>query len=201
MSAQATTTTAPRVRPIRRIVTGHDANRRSIIVSDQASPHVMAIRGIPAHAVTDLWATRATPADCAAADTCWIPVQLAPPANGTVFRVVEFPPDKDWLGLVDTRAAFASMGESGAQALAGPAQQRHPFMHQTSSVDYALVMSGEIWAVLDEQETLMRAGDVLIQRGTNHAWSNRSEQPCLVAFVLIDAAPVAAPVATPVANS
>ena len=193
MSAQATTTTAPRVRPIRRIVTGHDANRRSIIESDQASPHVMAIHGIPSHAVTDLWTTRATPADCDAADGCQVPVQLAPPAKGSVFRVVEFPPDKDWLGLVDTRAAFASMGDSGAKALAGSAQQRHPFMHKTSSVDYALVMSGEIWAVLDEHETCMQAGDVLIQRGTNHAWSNRSDQPCLVAFVLIDAARFANP--------
>lgn len=193
MSAPPTTATAPRVRPIRRIVTGHDANGRSIIVSDQASPHVMAIHGIPTHAVTDLWSTRSTPADPQAADSCGLPIQLAPPANGSVFRVVEFPPDRDWLGRVDTRAAFASLGDSATKALSGAAREPHPFMHKTVSVDYALVMSGEIWAVLDEQETLMQAGDVLIQRGTNHAWSNRSDQPCLVAFVLIDALPVAAP--------
>ena len=192
MSQQPTPATAPKVRPIRRIVTGHDASQRSIIVSDQASPHVMAIHGIPTHAVTDLWSTRTTPADSGATDLCKLPIQLAPPANGSVFRVVEFPPDRDWLGQVDTRAAFASMGESAAKALSGAAQQPHPFMHKTASVDYALVMSGEIWAVLDAEETLMQAGDVLIQRGTNHAWSNRSGKPCLIAFVLIDAAPAAA---------
>ena len=193
MSSPASTATAPRVRPIRRIVTGHDANGRSVIVSDQASPHVMAIHGIPTHAVTDLWSTRSTPADPEAADPCRLPVQLAPPANGSVFRVVEFPPDRDWLGRVDTRAAFASMGDSATKALSGAAREPHPFMHKTVSVDYALVISGEIWAVLDQQESLMQAGDVLIQRGTNHAWSNRSDQPCLVAFVLIDAVPAVAP--------
>ena len=193
MASPPTTATAPRVRPIRRIVTGHDANQRSIIVSDQASPHVMAIHGIPTHGVTDLWSTRTTPADPQAADACGLPIQLAPPAKGSVFRVVEFPPDRDWLGRVDTRAAFASLGDSASKALSGAAREPHPFMHKTVSVDYALVMSGEIWAVLDEQETLMQAGDVLIQRGTNHAWSNRSDQPCLVAFVLIDALPVGAP--------
>ena len=60
-------------------------------------------------------------------------------------------------------------------------------MHRTHSVDYAIVLSGEIWAVMDVGETLMRAGDCLVQRGTNHAWSNRSNQPCLVAFILVDA--------------
>lgn len=185
--------TQPRVRPIRRIVTGHDGQGRSIIVEDAPSPHIMAIHGIETHAVTDLWATRGMPANPQAPDVCSAQVQLAPPVSGTVFRVVEFPPDAQWLGQVDTAAAFASMGESGARALSAVARPRHPFMHKTESVDYAMVLSGEIWALLDQQETLMRAGDVLIQRGTNHAWSNRSEQPCLVAFVLVDGAhPVSA---------
>lgn len=188
MTTSTSATTIPNVRSIRRIVTGHDAQGRSTISEDAASPHVMAIHGIPAHAVTDLWATRSSPADSGAADTCGVPVQLAPPAHGTVFRVVEFPPDAQWLGRVDTRAAFASMGESGAKALAGGGPQPHPFMHKTASVDYALIMNGEIWAVLETAETLMKAGDVLVQRGTNHAWSNRSNTPCLVAFVLVDAA-------------
>lgn len=176
----------PQVKPIRRVVTGLDKGGRSTIVSDAASPHVMMIHGIPTHAVTDLWVTQATPANAGAEDQCKVPVQLAPPASGTVFRVVEFPPDKDWLGNVDTRQAFASMGESGSKALANTGHQPHPFMHKTESVDYALIMSGEIWAIMDETETLMKAGDVLIQRATNHAWANRSDHPCLVAFVLVD---------------
>ncbi|HKY81170.1 MAG TPA: cupin domain-containing protein [Sphingobium sp.] len=80
------------------------------------------------------------------------------------------------------------MGKSGADALL-KGETRHPFMHRTRSVDYAIVLSGEIWAVLDEGETLMRAGDVLIQRATNHAWANRSEAQCVMAFVLVDAGP------------
>lgn len=180
--------TIPRVKPIRRIVTGHDAQGRSTIVSDEASPHVMAIHGIATHAVTDLWATNSTPARPEQGDPCSAQVRLAPPANGTVFRVVEFPPDKDWMGAIDTKAAFASMGESGTAALAAGGASRHPFMHATVSVDYAFVLSGEIWAIVDEAETLMKAGDVLVQRATSHAWSNRSDQPCLVGFVLVDAA-------------
>jgi len=77
----------------------------------------------------------------------------------------------------------------GAQA-AGKTERRHPGMHKTNTVDYAIVLSGEIWAVLDEGEVLLRAGDCLVQRGTNHAWSNRAEKPCVIAFVLVAAKPL-----------
>jgi quercetin dioxygenase-like cupin family protein len=79
------------------------------------------------------------------------------------------------------------MSASGAM---DPDASRHPGMHKTATVDYAIVLSGEIYAVMDEGETLLRAGDTLVQRGTNHAWSNRSETPCLVAFILVSASPV-----------
>jgi quercetin dioxygenase-like cupin family protein len=64
---------------------------------------------------------------------------------------------------------------------------RHPGFHQTDTIDYAIVLEGEVWAVLDEAETLLKAGDVLIQRGTYHAWDNRGDQVCRIAFILIDA--------------
>ena len=67
---------------------------------------------------------------------------------------------------------------------------RHPGMHKTATVDYAIVLTGEIWAVMDKDESLMKPGDILIQRGTNHAWSNRTNESCRVAFTLIDAVPV-----------
>jgi uncharacterized cupin superfamily protein len=75
------------------------------------------------------------------------------------------------------------MGALAADA----ATRRHPGMHRTGTVDYCIVLSGEIWAVLDEGEVLLRAGDCLVQRGTNHAWSNRSDAPCTIAFVLVAA--------------
>ena len=104
-------------------------------------------------------------------------------SGGTIFRVVEFPPDKAAADF-DRKTAFASMGADHAM---DPDASRHPGMHKTATVDYAIVLSGEIWALMDEGETRLEAGDCLVQRGTNHAWSNRSDQPCLVAFILVSA--------------
>jgi mannose-6-phosphate isomerase-like protein (cupin superfamily) len=177
-------------KPVRRIVTGHDDQGRSVIVSDEASPHTMHLPGVPAFGVTDLWKTLDAPASNAGSeDPCGGPIRLAPPERGTVFRIVEFPPDKDYIGKWDAHAGFGGMGESGAEALDRKAP-RHEAMHRTRSVDYAFVFSGEIVAVLDRHEVVMRPGDVLIQRGTNHAWSNRGDVPATVGFVLIDAAPL-----------
>jgi hypothetical protein len=174
------------LKPIRRIVTGHDARGRSVIVSDGPSPHVLTLPGRADFGLTNLWVTDRTPADNAVdGDAAARPVVLEPPAGGSIFRVVEFPPDR--AGGFDRRAAFDAMGAGHAMDASAA---RHPGMHKTATVDYAIVLSGEIWAIMDEGETLMRTGDVLVQRGTNHAWSNRSDQPCLMAFVLVSAAPV-----------
>jgi hypothetical protein len=149
----------------------------------------MTLAGVDNFGVTDLWKTLAAPADNRGdEDPCQGPIVLAPPPCGTVFRIVEFPPDKEYVGKWKREEAFGSLGESGAHAV-DQSSSRHEGMHRTASVDYAFVLEGEIWAVLDETETLMRQGDVLIQRGTNHAWSNRSNAPCLVGFVLVDAHP------------
>jgi quercetin dioxygenase-like cupin family protein len=84
----------------------------------------------------------------------------------------------------DTFEALGHALDEGGKA------QPTPGMHKTRSLDYAIVLAGEIWAVMDEGETLLKPGDVLIQRGTNHGWSNRAGQPARVAFVLIDAVPL-----------
>jgi hypothetical protein len=179
-----------KIRSVRRIITGHDRQGRSTIISDAPSPHAMTLAGVETFGVTDLWKTASAPVDNAGfEDPCSSAITLAPPARGTVLRLVEFPPDKDYIGRWKRGEAFAAMGKSGAQAIdASPA--RHEAMHRTASVDYAIVIEGEIWAVLDATETIMRAGDFLVQRGTSHAWSNRSDKPALVAFVLIDAKPL-----------
>jgi quercetin dioxygenase-like cupin family protein len=175
------------VRKIRRIVTGHDARGRSIVTSDEPSPHVLTIGGRTDFALTNLWVTDSTPASNAGkADAAARPVVLEPPKGGTIFRVVEFPPERSGPAF-DRKAAFAAMGADHAL---DPDAGRHPGMHKTSTVDYAIVLSGEIWALMDEGETLMKAGDCLVQRGTNHAWANRSDAPCLVAFILVSANPV-----------
>ena len=172
------------VKKIRRVVTGHDARGKSVIVSDGPSPHVLLIPGRTDFGLTNLWVTDGSPGiDEGNADAAARPVVLEPPAGGTIFRVVEFPPDKAAADF-DRKTAFSSMGADHAM---DPDASRHPGMHKTDTVDYAIVLSGEIWALMDEGETRLEAGDCLVQRGTNHAWSNRSDQPCLVVFVLVSA--------------
>ena len=176
-------------KPIRRVVTGHDAAGRSVLVTDGPAPHVY--RRSPGSAVvTELWETRSAPADNQ--DNSEVTdhrFRLAPPRNGTVFRVIEYPPDKQRIAALEQQRASADDG-SGHGAAFDRGSPRHPGFHKTSSVDYAIVLSGEIYAMMDEGEVLLTAGDVLIQRGTNHAWSNRSDEPAYLAFVLVDAEPL-----------
>ena len=116
-------------------------------------------------------------------ETCIGDFRLPPPANGSVFRCVEFQPeDPEVYAALDGKAAFAALGAADSVAEGA----RHPFMHRTNSVDFAIILSGEIYMLLDDTETHLQAGDVVIQRGTNHAWSNRGTEPCVVMFVLVD---------------
>ena len=175
------------VKPIRRVVTGHDARGKSVFVSDDPSPHVLMLPGRDDFSLTNLWVTDTTPAsNDGNADAAARKVVLEPPSHGTIFRVVEFPPESRG-GTFDRNVAFAAMGAGHAM---DPTGSRHPGMHKTNTVDYAIVLSGEIVAIMDEGETRLAAGDCLVQRGTNHAWSNRSDAPCLVAFILVSAEPV-----------
>lgn len=156
---------AAAIRPVRRLVTGVDEAGRSYIVEDAASPHVKVVANTPTFAVTELWRSESIPVDNSGpADDGLNVVELTPPAQGVVFRYVQFPPDTDWLDNPDA-----------------PDSQ----VHTTPSIDFAIVVSGEVYAVLDKDESLMHPGDVLIQRGTRHSWANRSAEPAVVAFALI----------------
>jgi hypothetical protein len=177
---------APEIRRLRRVVTGHNSQGASVILSDDVSGHVTPFMSMANFAVTDFWRAQ-TPADNSEAtrgDPCGAPFEVAPPVGGSVFRVTQFPPEKDWLQPGDA-AADAPSAPRGDVDAGG----RHPHMHRTRTLDYAVVLSGEIWAVMDVGEARLVAGDVLIQRGTNHAWANRSDSPCIVAFVMLDAHP------------
>jgi mannose-6-phosphate isomerase-like protein (cupin superfamily) len=180
------------VRPVRRIVTGHDSESRATVISDAPSPHIRTSPQRGGVAYTNLWQTDRMPVPIyGPADPVSPAMNLEPPVNGCNLRFVEFEPETPHLARVDAagaRTAFAAMGGAG-HALTQQAGTKHPWMHRTKTVDYGIVISGEIYLVLDDQEVLMRAGDVCIQRGTNHAWSNRSEKNCVMAFVLIDGDP------------
>lgn len=167
--------------PVRRIVTGHDAAGTAIVISDGPAPNVR-VREASGIASTLLWATDESPADISGdADRAARTIGVAPPHEGSVFRIVDFPPLGKG-GRVEHGAVLKEMGLS-----AQPGTARSPFMHRTRSVDYAIVMTGEIDMLLDDSQVHLQAGDVLIQQGTNHAWENHGTQVCRIAFVLIDA--------------
>jgi len=147
---------------VRRIVTGHDEGGRAIVLIDgEAANRRTSAAG---NCSTLMWCTGATPADIARGtdieDMGARVIGTPPPANGTRFTVNEIVP--------------------GAEA----------HMHRTESLDYVIVIAGEVEMDLDDSTVKLSAGDVMVQRGTNHAWVNRGTQTAIVAFVLIDAQPL-----------
>ena len=172
------------IRPVRRVVTGHDAQGRAVVVMDTLAASVLNRPSRPGVALTNLWATSETPTTRTDHDPVERPVVLSPSAGGTGFRIVQFDPeDPEALARADGAAAFADLG-AAANAVAS---SRHPYMHRTDTVDYAVVLQGSITMLLDDEDVELSVGDVVIQNGTNHAWSNRGTTPCLIAFVLVDA--------------
>lgn len=171
-------------KPIRRVVTGHDKNGKAIIVTDDVATNVLERPARPGVALTNLWQTSESPRYDGPEETVADALVLHPPKGGTVFRIVQFDPeDPEVLAKVDGAAAFAAMGASHNVVQ----NARHPYMHRTESVDYAVVLTGRIKMLMDDSDVELKAGDVVVQRGTNHAWSNQFDEPCQIAFVLVDA--------------
>lgn len=171
-------------RTFRRVVTGVSKEGKAVCISDGEATSILEPSTRPGVRLTDLWITSEAPAYYdGPEETVNGPVILHPPPEGSVFRIVEFQPeDPDIIANIDGREAFAAMGASDNVI----ANSRHPYMHKTDSVDYVIVMSGEITMLLDEEDVHLKAGDVVIQRGTNHAWANRGTEPCVLVAVLLD---------------
>ena len=165
------------MKPVRRVVTGHRAGRGRVLF-DGPAPNAR-VRQASGVVSTLVWVTDETPADIAGeADRAAREIGVPPPASGTVFRVVDFLPEQ---GVRSREAILREMG------IAPGGTARHPGMHRTKSVDYAIVVEGEIDMLLEDAEIHLHAGDVLVQQGTDHAWVNRGDAPCRIAFVLVDA--------------
>jgi mannose-6-phosphate isomerase-like protein (cupin superfamily) len=168
---------------VRRVVTTVDRNDKAVVLIDGPTPH----KRVRPHAQTVsrlMWVTDRTPADISGtADRAAIEIGIMPPRGGSAFRVVDFPPETAEMRNLDPKTMHASVGEGSPRRGLPP---RHPAMHRTRTVDYAIVMAGEIDMLLDDSEIHLKAGDVLVQQGTNHAWVNRGSEPCRIAFVLID---------------
>jgi len=169
---------------VRRVVTGHNAEGTAICVSDDNASNFLERENRPGVKLVNLWQTTSTPAQFdGPEETVAGDFVLHPPKNGTVFRTIEFmPEDPEFIAKVDGQKAFADMGASKNIVV----NARHPYMHRTDTVDYAIVLSGEIYMLMDEEDVLLKTGDTVVQRGTNHAWANRGTEPCVMAFILID---------------
>ncbi|EQB12188.1 cupin domain-containing protein [Sphingobium lactosutens] len=178
--------------PVRRVVTGHDAAGRAIIQEDGAVPRVQRIGGDIGPIFHEVWNTQATPApiDAASGEPAESGIILAPPKGGTRIRILDIPPEGDGIRSMtpeEAQAHFAEVGAGSASAHHGEGS-RHALMHRTETIDYGIVLEGELVLIMDEGETTVRAGDIVIQRGTNHGWANRSDRNCRIAFILIDGA-------------
>lgn len=174
---------------IRRVVTGHDKSGKAVVLSDGIAPNVKSNPLRPGHRSSDIWKTNAMPVVLKAeeADPTLGPRTLHPAPHGTTLRIAELQPESaDIRNMTpeQSREVFAAMGNAEA-AMAGRGG-RHPLMHRTETIDYAVVLEGELTLILDDADVLLKAGDVVIQRGTSHAWSNRSSKVCRILYVLID---------------
>ena len=174
------------MKDIRRIVTGHTPQGKSNVTFAGDATNVLDIPAWPGSRVTELWVTEEMPVDnTGVVDRGARPIRHDPVPGGSIFRVVEIPPEA--IAKIDTEAAFAALGSTKVPTAEDTA--KHPSMHATDSVDYLVVMSGEVYMVMEDGEILLRQGDCIVQRGTKHAWSNRGNGPCIMAVVLIDAKP------------
>ena len=177
------------IKPVRRLVCIDGPDGTSRALADAPSPDVRRDPARPGFASTRIWVAEGAPPPIhGMRETLHLPHTLEPPPSGSVCRIITFPPDASWRGQVGARevvAYFAAMGSPGASTYRADAP--HPYMQQTRTLDFCLVLEGRITLVLDTEEVHLAAGDTVVQRGTNHAWSNRSMQPCRIAFSSHDA--------------
>ena len=165
---------------MRRVVTGLDDKNHAVVLFDSAMPLKAIAPGIIA---TNFWLTDSYPPSLMKDDPAGRPIGTAPPDNGTKFRVVEFAP-------LDAAAEAKLPPEMIAKGITNaPARGiavRHPLMHRTRSLDYAVILAGEIDMMLDDTSVHLKPGDVIVQQATNHAWVNHGKEPCRILFVLMD---------------
>ena len=166
---------------VRRVVTKIDSSGKAVVMFD-GQVQLTSFRS--PNPASEMWVTESSPPDFSwTTDRGKTKVGLVSPKNGTIFRIVDFVPTTQKIESMDINTMMKVVGD---HAPAKGLPPRHPMMHRTRSVDYAIIMSGEIDMLMDEGEVHLKAGDVVVQQATNHAWVNRSGKPCRVAFILMD---------------
>jgi naringenin degradation protein FdeH len=165
---------------VRRVVTGLDANNHAVVLFDSLVP---VKRDSPVIASTNFWITDSTPPSLSREDTANRPIGVSPPDNGTKFRLVEFAPlDAATEAKLPPEMIMKGVNHPPAKGI----PVKHPMMHRTRSLDYAVILSGEIDMMLDDASVHLKQGDVIVQQATNHGWVNHGTQPCRILFVLMD---------------
>jgi hypothetical protein len=172
----------------RRVVTGH-AGTKAVVVSDGPSPKSKAYAAVPGQASTLLWATSASPSvphgggDTISKDTLYVP-----PIGETRLMFVTFAPDSVMMSPTFNPAAAGQEFMEHMPELASKFEMDNPGMHTTDTVDYGIVLEGEVWLELDDgKQVHLKPHDIVVQNGTRHAWRNKSDKPVKMAFVLIGA--------------
>ena len=171
-------------KPIRRIVAGNDESGKAVVLSDGPSPDVRTDPARPGFVSTRVWVTDRTPARTKGIrETLDRPHTLEAPPDGSVCRIVTFPPDAWFIRDIKPQhvaSYFESMGSPNVSTYRREAP--HPYMQRTRTLDFCHILEGEITLVLDTEEIHLKGGDTVVQRGTNHSWSNRSDKPCTILF-------------------
>jgi len=169
---------------LRRIVTGHSDEGRSIVVIDGPPGNEIGSGG---GGLAEIWDLAEGPVDSLdAGDRGAAPVVPSPPAGGSKFRYFLIPPNDPEIPVAELEARTAARFEAMGAAHERPDTSRDPRMHKTPTVDYIVLLSGEITLLLDDDQRDLKPFDVVVQRGTNHAWVNNGSEPALLIAVLID---------------
>lgn len=174
--------------PIRRIVTGHDTEGKAVVAMQGEPPNVISFPSVPGTYFFEIWKAHEVPTRVDnGPDPTLGPRRMAPTPGGCAVRIVQIAPEKDVKlpsTLEEMEQHFRETGspEAATSRLNAP----HPLMHRTETLDFGIVIDGELTLILDDSEVRLAPGDIVVQRGTNHAWSNRGGKPCRIAFVLLD---------------
>ncbi|MBT2486523.1 MULTISPECIES: cupin domain-containing protein [unclassified Microbacterium] len=179
--------------PVRRVVTGHDDSGRAIILFDDAdAPNTFVSEVIPGFGASVAWFTPAGAVDHAS-DEDSAPAGRHfdfPLVGETIVRIADFPPDAVYPNNPGEAVFEEIRGQKEQQAANEHGAAKHFWFHRTESIDYAVVLEGEITLLVDDGEAVLRAGDVAVQRATAHAWSNRTDKPARMLFVLVGTDPI-----------
>ena len=175
------------VKPQRRIITIDKEPGKSTLVADSFSPIIITDPARPGYALQRMWVIDSHPAKIVP-ETLHLPNVLIPPKSGTVLNVHTFPPDdSNKIGASESNAKSFYKSVEALEICTAGSIRNHPYSQKSNTVDFCLVTEGEIFLVLDTKETHLKAGEIAVIRGSNHAWSNRSNAPAVVAISSHDA--------------